>query len=95
VPKPEEAIDRAGKYASADWEQRMAKASVTTSATLDNALDARALVIGVTVSSASRAYPFEALLKQSPIIDELGRVPIMIVMADDHKSVRAFERTAD
>jgi hypothetical protein len=95
VLKPEEEIDRAGKYAPADWEQRMAKERVTTSATLDNALDARALVIGVTVSSASRAYPFEALLKQSPIIDELGRVPIMIVMADDHKSVRAFERTVD
>jgi hypothetical protein len=95
VLKPDEAIERAGEYAPADWDRRMAKVPVTTSATLDKALAARALVVGVTANGASRAYPFDALLKQSPIIDELGSVPIMIVMGDDHKSVRGFERTLD
>jgi hypothetical protein len=95
VLRPEEAIARAGKYAPANWEQQMLRLPVTTSATLDRALDARALVIGVSVNNAARAYPFEALLKQSPIIDELGGVPLVIVLGDDRKSVRVFDRTVD
>jgi hypothetical protein len=95
VLKPDEAIERAGQYAPADWDQRMARVPVTTSATLDKTLAARTLVVGVTANGASRAYPFEALLKQSPIIDELGRIPILIVLGDDHKSVRAFDMTVD
>jgi hypothetical protein len=95
VLKPDEAIERAGRYAQADWEQRMSKVPVTTTATLDKALDARALVVGVTINGASRAYPFEVLLKQSPIVDDLGGAPIIVVLGDDRKSVRAFERTVD
>jgi Protein of unknown function (DUF3179) len=95
VLRPDEAIERAAKYAPANWEERMVKVPVTTSATLDKALEPRALVIGVTVNNASRAYPFDALLKQSPIIDELGRVPIIVVLDDDRRSVRAFDRTVD
>jgi hypothetical protein len=95
VLRPEEAIARAGQYAPANWEQRMLRVPVTTSATLDRALDARTLVIGVSVNNAARAYPFDALLKQSPIIDELGGVPLGIVLGDDRKSVRVFDRTVD
>ena len=95
VLRPDESIERAGQYAPANWEERMARVRVTTSAGLDNALEPRALVIGVTVNGASRAYPFDAVSKQSPIIDELGRTPIMIVLGDDTKSVRVFGRTVD
>src|SRR4029450_11884128 len=95
VLRPEEAIARAGQYAPANWEQRMLRVPVTTSATLDRALDARTLVIGVSVNNAARAYPFDALLKQSPIIDELGGVPLGIVLGDDRKSVRVFDRMVD
>jgi hypothetical protein len=95
VLRPDEAIERAGKYAPADWEQRMEKVPVTTSATIDTALDQRALVFGINVEGAARAYPFDALLRQSPIVDELGRTPILLVLGDDKKSVRAFERTLD
>lgn len=95
VLRPDEAIERAGKYAPTNWEERMAKVPVPTSATLDKVLDSRALVIGITVNNESRAYPFDALLKQSPIIDELGHTPIIVVLGDDRKSVRAFERTVD
>ena len=73
----------------------MLRVPVTTSATLDKALDARTLVIGVTINNAARAYPFDALLKQSPIVDELGGTPLVIVLGDDHKSVRVFDRTVE
>jgi uncharacterized protein DUF3179 len=95
VLRPDEAIARAGKYAPANWEERMTKVPVTTSAAFDKALEPRALVIGITINKASRAYPFDALLKQSPIVDEPDRVPIILVLADDKKSVRGFETMID
>ena len=95
VLRPDEAIARAGKYAPANWEERMTKVPVTTSQSLDAALDPRALVIGLTINGASRAYPYDAVLKQSPILDDLGGVPIFIAAGDDKKSVRAFERLID
>jgi hypothetical protein len=95
VLRPDESIERAGEYAPANWEERMAHVPVTTSVALDKTLESRALIAGVTVNSVSCAYPFDAILKQSPIIDELGRVPILIVLDDDKKSVRVFDRTLD
>jgi len=95
VLQPDEAIAREGKYAPADWEKRMAKVRVTTSQSLDAAVEPRTLVVGLTVNGASIAYPFDDLLKQTPIIDDVGRVPILIVLGDDQKSVRAFERLVE
>jgi hypothetical protein len=92
VLRPDEAVLRAGLYAPANWEERMTKVRVTTSQPLDNSLEPRALVLGLTINGASIAYPFAALLKQSPIIDDLGGVPIFIVVGDDQRSVRAYER---
>jgi hypothetical protein len=95
VLRPDEKIAQAGQYAPANWEERMRKVPVATSVNLDKALEPRALVIGVKVNDMARAYPFESLLKQSPIIDEIGSVPIIVVLGEDRKSVRAFERTID
>jgi len=95
VLRPDESLARAGKYAPANWEERMKKVPVSTSVTLDQALEPRALVIGVAINNAARAYPFDALLKQSPIVDEIDGVPIVIVLGDDKKSVRAFESQID
>ena len=92
VLRPNDEMLRAGNYAPANWEERMAKVPVATSFAFDKALEPRALVIGLTINGVSKAYPLDALLKQSPILDDLGGVPIFIVIGDDKKSVRAFER---
>jgi hypothetical protein len=94
VLKPDEAIERAGKYAPADWEVRMLKVPVATT-TLDKTLEPRTLVVGIKLNNASRAYPFDAVVRQNPIMDDLGEKPIMIVLGEDKKSVRAFERSVD
>ena len=73
----------------------MTNVPVTSSANLDSSLAPRTLVVGLTVNNTPVAYPFEALLKQSPIVDEVGHVPILIVLGNDKKSVRAFERVID
>ena len=95
VLRPDEKIAQAGQYAPANWEERMIKVPVATSVNLDQSLPPRTLVIGVKVNDKSCAYPFDSLLKQSPILDEIARVPIMLVLGEDRKSVRAFERTVD
>ena len=77
---------------SATWESQVAKMKVTTSATLDSALEPRTLVVGVVVNNEAKAYPFSAIEKQSPILDILGGRNIVIVLADDGRSVRAFDR---
>ena len=94
VLKPDPSIAEK-QYAGPDWEERMTKVPVRIAQPLDEVLPPRSLVVGITVGNADKAYPVDAIKKQSPIIDDIGAVPIVIVMADDGKSVRAFERTVD
>jgi hypothetical protein len=82
-------------YAPADWEQRLSKAPVRIAQQLDQSLPPRTIVVGLTVGNVSKAYPLDALVKQSPIIDELGGTPIVIVLGRDGKSIRAYERVVD
>ena len=96
VLKPDEkiaALDRG--YESADWEQRVGRMRVVEGTDIDNRLAPRELVVGLTVNGKSVAYPLAALQKQSPIIDVVGSVPIVIVLGQDNRSVRAFERVVD
>jgi hypothetical protein len=95
VLRPDEQVARAGKYAPANWEERMANVPVATSKGTDASLEPRTLIIGLTINGASKAYPFDALLRQSPVLDDVGGVPIFIVVGDDKKSVRAYERLVD
>lgn len=62
---------------------------------VDKRLAPRTLVIGVSVDGKSVAYPLSLLQKQSPIIDMVGSVPIVLALGEDRRSVRAFERTVD
>ena len=94
VLKPDPSIDEK-QYAPANWDERMANVPVRIAQPLDQTLVPRTLVVGVSVGNIAKAYPIEAVRKQSPIIDDLGGVPIVLVLADDGKSVRAFERTLE
>ncbi len=59
------------------------------------ALAPRTLVVGIEIGGGAKAYPMDALLRQSPLIDTVGDTPLIIVVNEDGKSVRAFERTID
>jgi len=95
VLRPNEEIARAGKYAPANWEERMNKVPVTTSVALDKSLEPRTLVAGITVNGAAKAYPLDALVKQSLVLDEVAGDAIFVVVGDDKRSVRAYERSVD
>ncbi len=95
VLRPNEEIAAKDRYAPANWEERMSRVPVTTSAELDKSLEPRALVVGVNVNGAAKAYPLNALTKQRLILDDVGGLPIFIVLGEDQKSVRGFERSLD
>ena len=95
VLKPDEKIAASNEYEAADWELRVGRMRVVDGTDVDKRLPPRTLVIGIDVASKSVAYPLSALEKQSPIVDTVGSVPIMLVLGEDKRSVRAFERTVD
>ena len=95
VLRPDERVARSGKYAPANWEERMANVPVATSKGMDASMQPRTLIVGLAINGASKAFPFDALVRQSPILDTLGGTPIFVVLGDDRKSVRAFERLVD
>jgi hypothetical protein len=53
------------------------------------------VVVGVTLNDRSKAYPFPLLRRQSPVQDVLGGVPIVLVVGEDGKSIRVFDRRVD
>ena len=76
-------------YASADWEQKMVRVPVA-SKNNDKTLPQRTLVVGVTAGGATKAYPIETSLKQSPIIDEIAGIPIVVVLGSDGEICSCF-----
>lgn len=93
VLKPDPRV--AAKYEAENWEEEYAGLRVVVPVDPADKLAPRALVIGLEINDAAKAYPFAALERQSLILDELGGVPLMLVLGEDKKSVRAFERTVD
>jgi hypothetical protein len=81
--------------ASQEWESQVGRMRVTTSAKQDDSLSPRDVVVGIVVDNQAGAYPFSSIEKQSPILDILGGRNIVVVLADDGESVRAFDREVD
>ena len=82
------------EYAEKNWEANIAKLPVVTPR-IDRRLEPRALVVGVTAGTYTKAYPMPAIQKQSPIVDTIGTTPVVIVLGPDRRSVRAFVRRID
>src|SRR5438105_15538009 len=76
-------------YEKKDWESEIAKARTVVDVS-DTGLAAREIVLGISLAGNDRAYPVEKILQQSPILDGMGSVPVLILAASDGKSVRAF-----
>jgi len=95
VLKPDEKIVAKNEYEKPDWEARYEKLRVVEGTDVDKRLPPRTLVMGIALNAKSVAYPLSALQKQSPIIDMVGAVPVVVALGEDKRSVRAFERTVD
>ena len=95
VLKPVEQIAAANEYEAADWETRVGRMRTVAGTDVDKRLAPRTLVLGIELGGKSVAYPLTAVQKQSPIMDTIGPVPIMLLLGEDQRSVRVFERTVD
>jgi Protein of unknown function (DUF3179) len=97
VLKPDERVKQ--NYEAADWEEQYAKLRVVTPVDPNDKLTPRTLIAGLAINGKAMAYPLPALERQRLILDnifgESGATPLFIVLGDDNKSVRAFERTVD
>lgn len=93
VLRPDERVKK--KYEAANWEDEYAKLPVVTSKNPNDRFSPRALMAGLTINGKAMAYPVDDLQKQRLILDVVGGTPVFIVMGDDKKSVRAFERIVD
>lgn len=94
VLRPDPKVAAAHNYESADWEVKMKKVRVATMVH-DQRLEPRELVIGVTANGHAKAYRMSSLQQQSPLIDKVGGVPLVLLVAEDKRSVRAFSRMVD
>jgi hypothetical protein len=92
VLRPDAKIKSADKYAAADWESEIGKLPVALNPATPKGFNVRTLIIGITIGDVAKAYPFDFLKKQNPIIDSINTEPIILILHSDGKSVRAFSR---
>jgi hypothetical protein len=82
------------KEYDSNWESEVAKLPVVISFP-GTELKSRDVVVGLQIEGASRAYPWDTLVKQSPVVDRLNGTPLLVVVGPDHKSFRVFKSQID
>lgn len=80
---------------SEDWETKVAKLPVVNPPPAGDLVAPRELIAGVSLRGTAKAYPLTALQRQSPVLDILAGTPLLLIVGDDGRSVRAFERLVD
>ena len=94
APDPE--IEARGdEYARSDWERGMARRRVVTTLPKGSAFEPRTLIVGVTVNGHAKAYALNDLRASRVLLDVVDDRPVLIVAADDGRSVRVFDRRVD
>jgi hypothetical protein len=79
------------KYSRKDWDVRMRKAPTVLSYA-ETGVAQRDIMLGIQAFGASRAFPYETVLKDKLIEDYVGSEPIILVVGPDDQSVRGFQR---
>ncbi|PYX52249.1 MAG: hypothetical protein DMG79_01145 [Acidobacteria bacterium] len=71
------------KEYDSNWEPEVAK------------LKSRDVVVGLQIAGPGRAYPWDALVKQSPVLDRVNGTPLLVAVGPDSKSFRVFVSRID
>ena len=79
----------ASEYEDKDWDKKMDKTPVVIHFP-KSGLKMREQVFGVSEGDASRAYPVAKVLASKLVLDRFGQKSLVLVVADDGLSVRAF-----
>lgn len=81
------------KYES-NWEPEVAKLPVVISFP-GTELKSRDIVVGLEIEGDSRAYPWDKLIQQAPVMDLLNGRPVLVAVGPDGKSFRVFDSRID
>jgi hypothetical protein len=71
------------------WEAEVAKLPVVINFP-GTELKSRDVVVGLEIDGVSRAYPWDTLVKQSPVVDRVHGTPLLVAVGADGKSFRVF-----
>ena len=82
------------KNYESNWEPDVAKLPVVISFP-GTELKSRDVVVGLELDGASRAYPWNTLVKQSPVVDRVQGTPLLVAVGPDGKSFRVFVSRVD
>jgi hypothetical protein len=82
-------VPKYAKEYDSNWEPEVAKYSVPISFP-GTELKSRDVVVGLELDGASRAYPWDTLVKQSPVMDHVHGTPLLVAVGPDGKSFRVF-----
>jgi hypothetical protein len=82
------------KEYDSNWEPEVAKLPVVISFP-GTELKSRDVVVGLEIDGDSRAYPWEKLTKQSPVVDHVHGTPLLVAVGPDGKSFRVFVSRID
>ncbi len=77
------------KEYDSNWEPEVAKLPVVISFP-GTELKSRDIVVGLKIEDTSRAYPWETLVKQSPVVDHVHGTPLLVAVGPGGKSFRVF-----
>jgi len=82
-------VPKYGKEYDSKWEAEVAKLPVVISFP-GTELKSRDVVVGLEIGGAGRAYPWDTLVKQSPVVDRVHGTPLLVAVGPDGKSFRVF-----
>jgi len=77
------------KEYDSNWEPEVAKLPVVISFP-GTELKSRDVVVGLEMKGPARAYPWDTLVKQSPVVDRVDGTPLLVAVGPDGKSFRVF-----
>ena len=92
VLKTDPKIVKEEDYESADWEDKVGKFPVKVAKAPGGPLEPRTLVVGIAIKGKSKAWPHASVLSSGATIDQVGDVPVALVVSPDERSLRAFDR---
>ena len=84
----------ASQYSPKDWDVKMKKAPTVLSFA-QSGLAPRDLMLGIQAFGASRAFPYETVLREKLLKDHVGAEPVILVVGPDNQSIRAFRTKSD
>jgi hypothetical protein len=82
------------KEYDSNWEPEVAKLPVVISFP-GTELKSRDVVVGLEMDGPGRAYPWDTLVKESPVVDRVNGKPLLVAVGPDGKSFRVFVSRID